>query len=264
MLDARAAAIERAPSGSGAGQQWRLPRRARERAYDVHPDAIRQGFTADWFDANIPHWNEWLSGLKGQSRLRILEVGCFEGRATVWLAQNVIGSGGGTIDCVDLFAPDPVHGDYHARFRANTAAYALLIREYAGRSFDVLRSIEGDYDLIYIDGDHTAFGVLADGVLCWPLLKIGGLMIFDDYEWMPPRRRPAADAGRLSRWIWRVWGRQRAWRRFAVETPKPGIDGLLATLEGCFEIVGKGYQIAVRKTRAFDAESQRLTQAPTW
>lgn len=225
-------------------------------------DAVGPGFTADWFDGNIPRWNEWLAGFKGQRGLRILEIGCFEGRATVWLAENLLGSGGGTIDCVDLFAPDPVHGDYHARFRANTAAYAHLIREYAGRSSDVLRKIEGEYDLIYIDGDHTAFGVLADGVMSWPLLKVGGLMIFDDYEWMPPRLGPSADAGRLARLGWKLWGRKAARRRFAVETPKPGIDGLLATLDGYFEIVGKGYQLAVRKTRAFDAERQRLAQAP--
>jgi predicted O-methyltransferase YrrM len=57
-----------------------------------------------------------------------------------------------------------------------------------GYSQDVLRSPDflnahpnGSFDLIYIDGHHTIQCVLRDYVLTWPLLKIGGVMIFDDY-----------------------------------------------------------------------------------
>ena len=39
------------------------------------------------------------------------------------------------------------------------------------------------YDLIFIDSNHTAPFVLSDSVLSWPLLKKGGTMIFDDYIW---------------------------------------------------------------------------------
>lgn len=38
------------------------------------------------------------------------------------------------------------------------------------------------FDLIYIDGQHHALNVLYDFVLTWPLLKIGGIMVFDDYD----------------------------------------------------------------------------------
>ena len=36
------------------------------------------------------------------------------------------------------------------------------------------------YDIIYIDGSHEARDVLEDAVLAYRLLKIGGLLIFDD------------------------------------------------------------------------------------
>ena len=39
------------------------------------------------------------------------------------------------------------------------------------------------FDLIYIDGSHTAPDVLTDAVLAFQLLRVGGVMIFDDYLW---------------------------------------------------------------------------------
>ncbi|MCM8831198.1 MAG: class I SAM-dependent methyltransferase [Candidatus Omnitrophica bacterium] len=43
-------------------------------------------------------------------------------------------------------------------------------------------------------GNHNAPSVLMDAVLCWPLLKNGGILIFDDYLWkinkLPEEERP--------------------------------------------------------------------------
>ncbi len=39
------------------------------------------------------------------------------------------------------------------------------------------------YDFVYVDGSHRASDVLTDAVLAWPLLKAGGLLIFDDDGW---------------------------------------------------------------------------------
>jgi predicted O-methyltransferase YrrM len=41
----------------------------------------------------------------------------------------------------------------------------------------------GYFDLIYIDGSHQAPDVLTDAVMSFQLLKVGGVMIFDDYLW---------------------------------------------------------------------------------
>lgn len=38
------------------------------------------------------------------------------------------------------------------------------------------------FDWIYIDGRHDYDGVLADFYASWPLLKKGGVMLFDDYD----------------------------------------------------------------------------------
>ena len=38
-------------------------------------------------------------------------------------------------------------------------------------------------DLLFIDGNHTAPFVLTDAIMSWYLLKVNGVMSFDDYLW---------------------------------------------------------------------------------
>jgi predicted O-methyltransferase YrrM len=42
------------------------------------------------------------------------------------------------------------------------------------------------FDIIYIDGNHEPQYVLEDAVLSFRKLKVGGIMIFDDYGWCGP------------------------------------------------------------------------------
>lgn len=46
-----------------------------------------------------------------------------------------------------------------------------------------LDQFEGEmFDWIYIDGRHDYQGILMDFAASWPLLKEGGVMVFDDYD----------------------------------------------------------------------------------
>ena len=42
------------------------------------------------------------------------------------------------------------------------------------------------FDFIYIDGSHMASDVLSDAILSFELLKINGIIGFDDYLWKLP------------------------------------------------------------------------------
>lgn len=219
----------------------------------------QEEFQENWFEHNIPHWQQWLAGHKGKTGLRALEIGSFEGRSTLWLCEHILTAADSRIDCVDLFATDPVYGDYHARFQAHTAGFRDKITEHAGPSFEMLKRLQGPYDIVYVDGWHSAFGAMADGLMSWPLLKVGGVMIFDDYLWVPPKFGPPPKPPRIVRFWNKLLGRN--WREaallrqiagVAVDTPKLGVDGLLATLHGQYELVGKSNQLAVRKTRDFN------------
>ena len=39
------------------------------------------------------------------------------------------------------------------------------------------------FDIIFIDASHEANDVILDAVLSWRLLKVEGILIFDDYKW---------------------------------------------------------------------------------
>jgi len=55
---------------------------------------------------------------------------------------------------------------------------------YRDFSYDVLIYLqEESYDLIYIDGSHNAPDVLEDAVLAFRRAKVGGWIVFDDYDW---------------------------------------------------------------------------------
>ena len=77
------------------------------------------------------------------------------------------------------------------------------------------------YDFIYIDGSHTAPDVLTDACMAWPLLKLEGFMVFDDYAWGNPRD--------------------------ALHRPKIAIDAFTNIFGETAEIVHVGYQLVVRK-----------------
>src|SRR5262249_903643 len=75
------------------------------------------------------------------------------------------------------------------------------------------------FDVIYVDGDHRALGAYTDCVLAWPLLAPDGIMIIDDYGFMPdlPKdKRPQAGVDRFLETI------PRAVRRAA-----PGVSACL-------------------------------------
>ena len=194
-----------------------------------------ESYTADWFTLNIENWNVWLAELKGKPNLRCLEIGSYEGRSTVWLLRNILTDPASTIDCCDLFHAED-------RFVANTAPWVHQVKMHYGASYWTLPGLRGEYDLAYVDGDHTAYGTLADAVMTWPLLKVGGIMIFDDYLWYPPELDPEHQG--------QSWTKDAAIQvieRHPAECPKYAIDGFLKAIARQYELIGSDYQVAIRK-----------------
>jgi predicted O-methyltransferase YrrM len=197
-------------------------------------------FTADWFSANIPHWQKHLGHLAGKPDLHCIEVGCLEGRSTCWLLQNILTHPSCTITCIDLFELGeehfaivrdfpgalPVSIPIAENFQWNIRVIGAeeKVRTMKGRSEEMLRMLPVScYDIAYIDGSHTARNVLMDIVLSWSLLKQDGIMILDDYEWPCFPDQP-------------------------LRRPKIAIDAFLSVFEGEYAILQKEYQVIVRKT----------------
>lgn len=135
-------------------------------------------FAYDWFSQHKSAWTERFGYLAG-SKVHGLEIGCFEGRATEWLLQNIF-----THPESSLTVIDPFNGGWEASFDSNVSIFGPKINKMKGFSSELLRTLSfNSLDWIYIDGNHAAANVLEDAILSWPLLKSGGWLVFDDYQW---------------------------------------------------------------------------------
>ena len=161
--------------------------------YEATVQAKGYDFTQDWFSRNLLIWQEYLQEFVGQANLNVLEIGSWEGRSACWLLEHVLTDPTAEITCIDTFQgslenqslnPQDLQS-LEARFDANMAktGAANQVKKLVGNSAEILRSLPlNTYDLIYIDGSHVACDVLIDTVLSWGLLKLNGIMIFDDYD----------------------------------------------------------------------------------
>ncbi len=152
-------------------------------------------FTEDWFSNHIPAWNKVLKDLRPR---RILEIGSYEGRATSYLIRACTCFGPLHITCVDTWdgsvdLPSARMAGVERRFDHNVSQAVSLaeapvdFRKCKQDSTQALSALVAEgrelFDLIYVDGSHTAPDVLTDAILAFQLLRIGGVMIFDDYLW---------------------------------------------------------------------------------
>ena len=185
-------------------------------------------FAKNWFDRNIKDWTKWLAGYKDKPDLKFLEIGCFEGRGTIWLLKNILTNKTSFIITIDTFGGSIEHkgkdfvDTIEKNYLENILPFSEQVITLKGFSQEVLRSIKEykEYDFIYIDGSHQAPDVLEDTILAWRLLKKGGIMVWDDYMWH-------VKDGMLS--------------------PKPAIDAFLGIFKGKYKLISKGYQVCIVK-----------------
>lgn len=141
-----------------------------------------------------PLFEKYLTPLAGKPGLRFLQIGAFTGDASLWMLRNVLTGEGSTLTDVDtwfgsdeaehgLFDWSDVEKVYDDRARGFTARGHLT--KFKGTSAQFFEQNDWLYDFIYIDGDHEAGRVFADGVAAAGLLMPGGLLAFDDYQWLP-------------------------------------------------------------------------------
>jgi predicted O-methyltransferase YrrM len=178
-------------------------------------------FTNDWFSGRIPELKKLTASIKECEH--ILEIGSYEGMSTCWWLQNVL-SDHGSIVCIDPFG---LYESQRERFELNVKKIIgknQVLSVYQMKSYDGLAKLitqKQEYDFIYIDGHHKASVVFSDAAMAWGLLKQGGIMLFDDYEW-------TSKPGILNQ-------------------PKIAVNAFLDVHADQLEVVMKNWQLAVRK-----------------
>ena len=197
-------------------------------------------FTQDWFHWAPQVWEQLIPmlpdgetyGAADHGVRNFLEIGSFEGRSTVWIAENMMRKGD-SITCIDTWEGGEEHGaedmkSVEERFIWNVRTLQMKqptnLSMRQGKSVDELAGClvnEEQYHFIYIDGSHIARDVLTDACMAWHLLAPGGIMVFDDYMWGEPRD--------------------------ILHRPKPAVDCFTNLFAEELNIVHVGYQLVVQK-----------------
>lgn len=136
--------------------------------------------------------------------------------ATCWLLDYVLTHDEAKITCIDFYFQD--------NFRGNITQTQALekVTQLCNNSQQILPTLApNSYDILYIDGSHLADDVEQDALLSWNLLKVGGVVIFDDYQLTIPEL-PEQDT-------------------------QIGIDRFLAAIPNCYEILHQDYQLLIKK-----------------
>ena len=144
-----------------------------------------------YHDAYAATWQKVFSqlGWKPTDQRTAIEVGSYAGSSASWIAHNLLRGAGSRLFCID---PWPGMAEQRASFFRNLKTFpdpsiVTVLEEYSRPALIRLASEGVEADLVYIDGSHKASDVLSDLVISFGLLKVGGILICDDYLWADPR-----------------------------------------------------------------------------
>lgn len=134
----------------------------------------------------------------------VLEIGIYEGASSCWWSDNLLDHPESVLYSIDPFTGSEEHhanpSDYPtlgkieqiARANIQKSKNARKVNVIKGASWDVFHVVkelaDEKLDILYIDGAHDRFSVTRDVALYWPLVKNGGLVIFDDFPYPDTER----------------------------------------------------------------------------
>lgn len=150
---------------------------------------VKKQYTNTWFAER--GGKTWDKILEGNAIMEALEIGCYEGQASVYLLEKFPDMYLHVVDLFDASAAEDWNGyvdDYEKRFDNNIKPYENRVHKYKGKSFKYLNYLYSEgftFDFIYVDGDHRALPAMQDMCMAVELLDDCGVMIIDDYVDIP-------------------------------------------------------------------------------
>lgn len=178
---------------------------------------------------NYKKWKMYLSEFKKQ-KINVLEIGVYEGVSSLWFLDNIVKHKNSKLYLVDTWEGSVEYSiDFnivYKKFLKNIekAPNNNKIIVNKKRSMDALIQYINEkilFDIIYIDASHDSRDVMMDAMLSWKVLKINGVLIFDDYVW---KKMPND-----------------------YECPKLAIDNFIKLYSSNIKILNIGYQLILKK-----------------
>jgi hypothetical protein len=163
--------------------------------------------------------------------VNFLQIGAYTGDASRWLVDHVLTHPESTLTDVDTWQGSDEQAHHQLDWSDVEEVYTRRVaneiesgkvRKIKSTSAEYFANHDDMYDFIYVDGDHTGIGVLADGMDAYDCLNVGGILAFDDYGWNPDNLPSHL-------------------------TPAPAIDAIVSLYVGKLQTIHAGYQFWFRK-----------------
>lgn len=184
-------------------------------------------FTTNWA-ANLQKNLPLLYPSKPLQKMVCVEIGSFKGLGSLLIQNHLCKNKESQLYCVDhwedyygsesekLTKYDKDFVGQYQRFVYNTKNVPNII-PLRGFSDDMIPLINEPVDFAYIDGDHSPNQTYKDAINMLPKMKKGGIILFDDYEFVCDGLRT-----------------------------KEGIDRFLNEYSSNIRVILRDYQLAVR------------------
>jgi predicted O-methyltransferase YrrM len=165
--------------------------------------------------------------------VRMLQIGAYTGDASLWLYDNILKYNSESV-LVDVDTWEGSDEPSHHQMNWESVEQFYDVKTEAGQQSKKIVKVKSTsdwffknnlekYDFIYVDGDHTSYGVIKDAINAYECLHVNGIIGFDDYQW-------SAGLGYLNE-------------------PRLAIEAFHAVYYDRLEILVDGYQRWYKKTR---------------
>jgi tetratricopeptide (TPR) repeat protein/predicted O-methyltransferase YrrM len=169
-------------------------------------------FTQDIFSYRIPIWEAYLQPRIEPGSIAALEVGCYQGMSACWLLDKILTHPDSQLTCVEE--------TFDRKFNENIAKtkFENKVTYLSGDVSQNLASLTSDsLNLIILQDKYKLSDrVEQNTALAWKLLKVDGLLVFNDYGWTNPA--------------------------YPEQNPQLGIDRFLSSISGKWELVHQALQ----------------------
>jgi len=199
---------------------------------------------------HLGNWEVISKHIDVNKPLKCLEVGTHEGQSSMYFLKNILKNPKSKLLCCDPWIKshwlnlNPSNLCYEDVFDFNVKNNIKLgsknkLKKYRGKNSDLykenwFKSKNNKYDIIYIDDIHTYESTKLNIENGFPKLKVGGIMIFDDYDKNFAIYGPDKNGKDAAFWC---------------DPVKKAVDELLKKEKNNIEIVFQEYQMIIKKIK---------------